>query len=70
MTEDYKPDYQAHSIMLGRISSICSDFCESDSDTTILAVARLKAYYREYQAKEAWELVSKLEQEAIEQKQP
>lgn len=54
--------------MLGRISSIVSDFCESDSDTTILAVARLKAYYHEYQAKEAWELVSKLEQESIEQK--
>lgn len=50
--------------MLGRIANITSDYCEKETDTTILAVARMKAYLLEYQAKEAWELVSKLEEEA------
>jgi len=52
-----------HSIMLGRIANIVSEFCEKEEDTTLLAVARLKAKYLDMEARLAWELVDQLEKE-------
>jgi hypothetical protein len=50
------------SVMLGRIASLVSEFCEYE-ETTLQGVAKLLALYREYQAKDAWDLVEILEKE-------
>lgn len=62
-------DYKSHSVMLGRIANIVSDFCEKDTDTTLVAVARLKARYLELEARFAWELLDNLEKEAEEEEE-
>jgi hypothetical protein len=59
MTDDLK----SHARMLGQIGCMVSEFCEKEDDTTLLAVARLLAHYRDAQAKLAWDLVDQLEQE-------
>ena len=52
---------ERHSQMLGQIANIVSDFCEKESDTTLLAVARLRARYLDLEARLAWEFVEELE---------
>jgi hypothetical protein len=49
--------------MLGRIANIVSDFCEKETDTTLLAVARLRARYFDLESRLAWEFVTELEKE-------
>lgn len=50
-----------HSVMLSRICGLVGEFCEEEEDTTLMAVARLRAKYYDLMAHESWEFVSKLE---------
>lgn len=50
-----------HSVMLSRICGLVSEFCEDDEDTTLMAVARLRAKYYHLMADEAFAIVQKLE---------
>jgi hypothetical protein len=59
-------DHELHARMLGQIGCMVSEFCENEEDTTLQAVARLLAHYRDAQAKLAWDFVDQLEQEKAE----
>jgi hypothetical protein len=54
---------ESHSQMLGRIANIVSDFCEKETDSTLLAVARLRARFLDSESRLAWEFVTQLEKE-------
>jgi hypothetical protein len=54
---------QKHSAMLGQIANIVTDFCSAE-ETTLQAVAKLRALYYESQARLAWDYVDRLNQEA------
>ena len=60
---DEMTELRKHSSMLGRIANLVSEFSESETDTTLLCVARLKAHYLDLQSKLTWELVDRLEEE-------
>jgi len=49
-----------HSGMLSRICGLVSEFCEDEEDTTLMAVARLRAKYYDSMSHESWEFVEKL----------
>jgi hypothetical protein len=55
-----------HSRMLGQIANMVSDFCEKEDDSTLLAVARLRARYLDLEARLAWEFVTELENQPAE----
>ena len=50
---EYK-DLLSHSAMLGRMSVSLEPFCQTEEDTTYLALKRLLAQYYELKADEAW----------------
>lgn len=56
-------DLKSNSRMLGQIANLVAEFCEDENDTTLLAVARLLAHYRDAQSRLAWEFVDDLEAE-------
>jgi len=56
-------EIEKHGAMLGQIANIVTDFCTSE-ETTLQAVAKLRALYYEAQARLAWDYVDRLNQEA------
>jgi hypothetical protein len=54
---------EKHSAMLGQIANIVTDFCSAE-ESTLQAVAKLRALYYEAQARLAWDYVDRLNQEA------
>lgn len=59
MNEERIKQLEGYESMLGRIANLVQEFCEED-ETTLQGVAKLLAYYRDYQAKEAWDFVDSL----------
>lgn len=50
-----------HSQMLSRICGLVSEFCEDEEDTTLMAVARLRAKYYNLKADDAFAFVEFIE---------
>jgi hypothetical protein len=55
-------DEETCRVMLGRIASLVSEFCEGE-ETTLQGVANLLARYYDLKSITAWELVEKLKEE-------
>lgn len=59
MTKERIKELEDCELMLARIANQVQDFCEED-ETTLQGVAKLLAYYRDYQAKDAWDFLDEL----------
>jgi hypothetical protein len=60
MNKERIKELEEHSLMLGRIANLVEEFCEED-ETTLQGVAKLLAYYRDSQARDAWDFVDSLD---------
>lgn len=60
MTKQRIKELEDCELMLGRIANLVGEFCEED-ETTLHGVAKLLAYYRDYQATDAWDFVDNLQ---------
>lgn len=54
---------QKHSAMLGQIACLVEEFCSAE-ETTLQGVAHLLARYFDLRAKQAWDYVDQLKEEA------
>ena len=54
---------QKHSQMLGQIACLVEEFCTAE-ETTLQGVANLLAMYCDLRAKQAWDFVDQLKEEA------
>ena len=54
---------QKHSQVLGQIACLVEEFC-TDEETTLQGVAHLMARYFDLRAKQAWDFVDQLKEEA------
>ncbi|TXH16606.1 MAG: hypothetical protein E6R03_05260 [Hyphomicrobiaceae bacterium] len=52
--EDQRDTYKSHSLMLGRVGAMVSDFCE-ENETVEAGVARLLALYHDLKAQYNWD---------------
>jgi hypothetical protein len=58
--KDQCDKYKAHSLMLGRVGTLVSDFCEEE-ETVEAGVARLLALYHGLKAQKYWDLLENIE---------
>jgi hypothetical protein len=54
---------EKHSAMLGQIACLVEEFC-TDEETILQGVANLLAMYCDLRAKQAWDFVDQLKEEA------
>ena len=56
-------EIEKHSAMLGQIACLVEEFCTAE-ETTLQGVAHLLARYFDLRAKQAWDFVDQLKEEA------